>query len=200
MTHLHCSLLPKFPGLLPSFWTLFENEEYIGASVHAMDSKIDNGSILAQTTIKMPEKATMFSVINITKAAGGHLMVKVIKDIIAGQVNYKVNNIPKNGYYHWPTLEQIHEFRRSNISEYEAPDVDLFKYDENETDLKYSALKAENIFKYNNTFKAIRWGVTVGGLFAMHRYYRSRDLSSAVNWFCTVSSGNFFLIWVSYGL
>ena len=76
----------------------------------------------------------------------------------------------------------------------------LYQYDENETDLKYSALKAENIFKYQNTFKAIRWGVTVGGLFAMHRYYRSRDLSSSVNWFCTVSSANFFLIWVSYGL
>lgn len=110
--NLHCSLLPKFPGLLPSFWTLFENEEYIGASVHAMDTKIDNGSILDQIAIKMPEKATMFSVINITKTAGGHLMVKVIKDIIAGEVNYSVNNIPKNGYYHWPTLEQIHEFRR----------------------------------------------------------------------------------------
>ena len=66
--------------------------------------------------------------------------------------------------------------------------------------MKYNALKAENIFRFNNTFKAIRWGVTVGGLFGMHRYYRSRDLSQALNWFCTISSLNFFTIWISYGL
>ena len=115
-------------------------------------------------------------------------------------VGYNIDDFDSRAKANAAKVSQIHEFRRNNISEYEAPDVDLFKYDEKETDLKYSALKAENIFKYQNTFKAIRWGVTVGGLFAMHRYYRSRDLSSAVNWFCTVSSGNFFLIWVSYGL
>ena len=97
-------------------------------------------------------------------------------------------------------VSQIHEFRRKNIKSYDAPDENLFNYDQNENDMKYNALKAENIFRFNNTFKAIRWGVTVGGLFGMHRYYRSRDLSQALNWFCTISGLNFFTIWISYGL
>ena len=48
--------------------------------------------------------------------------------------------------------------------------------------------------------KAIRWGIFVGGLFGCHRYYRSRDISNSLTWFCTVSGISFFNIWVSYGL
>jgi len=48
--------------------------------------------------------------------------------------------------------------------------------------------------------KAVQWGIFVGGLFGMHRYYRSRDVSAALNWFCTVSGISVFNIWVSYGI
>ena len=56
------------------------------------------------------------------------------------------------------------------------------------------------MFRYGNTFKAIRWGVFVGGLFGMHRYYRSRDVQAAATWFFTVSGISFANIWISYGL
>lgn len=76
----------------------------------------------------------------------------------------------------------------------------MFKYQADENDVKYNALKVENIFRFQNTFKAIRWGIFVGGLFGAHRYYRSRDIQNALTWFCTVSGISFFNIWVSYGL
>lgn len=97
-------------------------------------------------------------------------------------------------------VTQIHEFRRQNIKDYEAPQDNLFDYSTEENDVKYNALKVENILRFNNTFKAIRWGIFVGGLFGMHRYYRSRDIQNSLTWFCTVSSVSFFNIWISYGL
>jgi methionyl-tRNA formyltransferase len=109
--NLHCSLLPKFAGLLPSFWVLFEGEKTIGATVHMMDTKIDNGEILGQVEIEMPTPLTMFSVINATKAAGGVLMVSTVENIVEDEVNMTVNTIPPNGYYSWPTVDQIKSFR-----------------------------------------------------------------------------------------
>ena len=99
-------------------------------------------------------------------------------------------------------VSKIHEFRRQNIESYEPTDDNLFEYsrDEQERELKYNALKLENIFRFQNTIKAIRWGIFVGGLFGCHRYYRSRDISNSLTWFCTVSGISFFNIWVSYGV
>jgi hypothetical protein len=99
-------------------------------------------------------------------------------------------------------VTKIHEFRRQNIEDYTPPNDNLFEYsdDKQERELKYNALKVENIFRFQNTFKAIRWGIFVGGLFGFHRYYRSRDISNSLTWFCTVSGISFFNIWISYGI
>lgn len=110
--NLHCSLLPQYAGLLPSFWTLFENAEKLGASVHRMDDKIDNGSILGQTVIKKPKNLSMLNIIKRTKLAGGHLMVSVIEKIMKGDVIDHPNHIEPNNYYSWPSLHQIKLFKK----------------------------------------------------------------------------------------
>ena len=97
-------------------------------------------------------------------------------------------------------VSKIHEFRRSNIRDYEPPDKDFFDYDPEEKSRKYDALKLENIFKYSATSKAIKWGVAVGALFAAHRYYRTRSVENAAFWFSMMSSFSFFNIWLSYSL
>ena len=76
----------------------------------------------------------------------------------------------------------------------------MFEYQEDENDVKYTALKVENLFRFSNTMKAVRWGVFVGGLFGMHRYYRSRNFENAMGWFATVSGISMFNIWISYGI
>tara|TARA_Y100000385_G_C13035944_1_gene613009 strand:+ start:318 stop:1109 length:792 start_codon:yes stop_codon:yes gene_type:complete len=111
--NLHCSLLPKYAGLLPSFWTLYEKENILGATVHKMDDKIDNGVILGQVKVPRPSNPSMFNVIRDTKAAGGHLMVSVIKDILAGNIKTQSSQKETNDYYTWPTVDEIKEFRRN---------------------------------------------------------------------------------------
>ena len=97
-------------------------------------------------------------------------------------------------------VAKIHEFRRENIRDYEPPEKDFFDYDSEEKSRKYDGFKMESIFKYSATMKAIKWGVTVGGLFAMHRYYRTRSINNAAFWFGLASSVSFFNIWLSYSL
>ena len=111
--NLHCSLLPKYAGLMPSFWTLYENSETFGATVHKMDDKIDNGAILGQIKIPRPSEASMYNVIRDTKRAGGHLMISVINQILSGNVKAQANHVETEDYYSWPTVSEIKAFRRN---------------------------------------------------------------------------------------
>ena len=44
--NLHSSLLPKYRGLLPSFWILKNKEKFSGVSVFFVDEGIDSGQII----------------------------------------------------------------------------------------------------------------------------------------------------------
>lgn len=111
--NLHCSLLPKYAGLLPSFWTLFENAPMLGATVHKMDDKIDNGPILGQIEVPRPHEMSMFNVIRDTKRAGGRLMILVINQMLSGDMVAQANHVEAQDYYSWPTVQEIKQFRRN---------------------------------------------------------------------------------------
>tara|TARA_A100001388_G_C28724064_1_gene477996 strand:+ start:109 stop:897 length:789 start_codon:yes stop_codon:yes gene_type:complete len=111
--NLHCSLLPLYSGLLPSFWTLYEKQKELGATVHRMDDKIDNGCILGQVKIQVPKDPSMFKVIQVTKEIGGKLMVEVIQKILDGNVVEIKNQFNKKNYRSWPNVSQIKEFKSS---------------------------------------------------------------------------------------
>jgi methionyl-tRNA formyltransferase len=101
--NLHCSLLPKYSGILPSFWTLFNNEKETGASVHYMDDEIDNGDILGQKSVKILKTDTMLDIIKRTKKIGGTLMVDVIHDIMTNNIKLIKNKVNHEKYHSWPT-------------------------------------------------------------------------------------------------
>ncbi len=111
--NLHCSLLPKYSGLMPSFWTLYKNEEFTGVSIHYMDSEIDNGKLLNQQIIKIPKDISIFNLICLTKNIGGELMCRTIKEICHGNHMVKPNKQDKKYYYSWPTIKQMNEFIRN---------------------------------------------------------------------------------------
>jgi len=110
--NLHCSLLPLYAGLLPSFWVLYHHERETGATVHYMDSRIDNGGILGQEVVPIAPGATMLDVIRTTKRVGGDLMVRVVQEIASGMVSARENREEEGSYFGWPTVEQMRQFRR----------------------------------------------------------------------------------------
>ncbi len=101
--NLHCSLLPKYSGILPSFWTLFNDEKETGASVHYMDDEIDNGDILGQKSVEILKTDSMFDIIKRTKKTGGNLMVDVIHNIMTNNIKLIKNKVNHDKYHSWPT-------------------------------------------------------------------------------------------------
>jgi methionyl-tRNA formyltransferase len=111
--NVHGSLLPDYRGCMPSFWYLYNDEKWGGATVHYMSAAIDDGSIILQDKISLEGCETMFDVMNKTKELGGDLMVRAILSIKNHTVEVKPNNTSEGRYYTWPKIEESRKFLRN---------------------------------------------------------------------------------------
>jgi len=108
--NLHTALLPKYRGLMPTFWALKNNEPEIGVSVFFMDEGIDTGDIIIQKIIPIEPYDTLETLIEKTKKVGMDALIDAISMIRFG--NFKTFRPDENKatYYTFPTREDIKEF------------------------------------------------------------------------------------------
>lgn len=107
--NLHCSALPSYAGVMPSFWMLLNSERQAGVSVHLMDCKIDNGDVLAQENIDISDIDNMFQLILATKLRGGQLMLDVLHNIYKNRILPVPLDTSHNihSYFTWPTAQDF---------------------------------------------------------------------------------------------
>lgn len=107
--NLHTALLPKYRGLIPSFWVLKNDERYTGVSVFLVDEGIDSGPILVQKRIEIG-CMTQEQLILHTKKIGMDAIIEAIGLIEEG--NYKIieNDDRESSYYSFPTRKDVREF------------------------------------------------------------------------------------------
>lgn len=110
--NVHGSLLPDYRGCMPSFWYIFNEEEYGGATVHYMSAKIDDGDIVAQDKVYIGDCKSMFELMRRTKMVGGEIMIEVIKAMESGKLERNPNISSEGRYFTWPTAEQGKVFRK----------------------------------------------------------------------------------------
>ena len=112
--NLHCSLIPKYCGVMPSFWALLDGQSVTGCSVHTMDNRIDNGLLLAQEEVKIGSNDSMYSLIHETKAVGGDLMLSVLLELFEhGSFPDPIMVVEsEREYFSWPNALDFKLFRK----------------------------------------------------------------------------------------
>lgn len=110
--NVHGALLPNYRGCMPSFWYLYNNEKYGGATVHYMSEDIDDGDICLQGKVDISNCQTMFQLMKKTKQLGGDLIVETIKKIEDGSLKSTPNDTVHGSYFSWPSVNQAKEFRK----------------------------------------------------------------------------------------
>ena len=110
--NVHTAKLPKYRGLLPTFWALYHGDDEIGVTVHTMAEEIDRGRIVRQTTFPVGASPTLHDVIEEGKRVGGSLAAETLAEIAAGRETLD----PMTGeesYFSFPTVEERREFQRN---------------------------------------------------------------------------------------
>ena len=110
--NLHTALLPKYRGLMPTFWALKNKEESIGVSVFFVDEGVDSGPIICQQRVTVDDNSHK-DIIKITKKIGMDLILEAIDKIKTGNFTLYANNNEKSSYFSFPTRQDVQEFKRN---------------------------------------------------------------------------------------
>lgn len=109
--NLHTALLPKYRGLMPTFWVLKNNEKYTGVSVFFVDEGIDSGPIIVQERVEIGNK-TQLQLIKETKRIGMNLIVKSIDLIAKDELKLIENPESEKSYFSFPTRKDVKVFKQ----------------------------------------------------------------------------------------
>lgn len=110
--NLHTALLPKYRGLMPSFWVLKNREKETGVSVFYVDEGIDSGPILVQKTIAI-ENMNQRDLIKATKFLGMQAVTQAIEKIRDQDTATQPNDDSAATYFHFPTRSDVKDFLRA---------------------------------------------------------------------------------------
>ena len=111
--NIHSSPLPKYRGMMPNFWTLYNNEEYAWVTIHKMVKKLDDGPILLQDKFLINNNETYNSLAKRSKEFAAKLLFEALEQINKGKVNYLPNDFSKATYYSFPTRDDIKKFKKA---------------------------------------------------------------------------------------
>jgi len=108
--NLHTALLPKYRGLMPSFWVLKNGETHTGVSVFFVDEGIDSGPILVQKKVEIGGRSQE-QLIKDTKLIGMDAIVESIEKIHSGNYELIENDASQMTYFSFPTREDVKAFQ-----------------------------------------------------------------------------------------
>ncbi len=109
----HGALLPKYRGLMPSFWTLLNGETEGGISVHFVDRKLDSGPIVVQRRYRIHPHDTLEDIMARSKDLGAECLIEAVQRIEAGDPELLENEESQATSFSMPTPEDGKRFRAS---------------------------------------------------------------------------------------
>ena len=107
----HGALLPRYRGLMPSFWTLANGEKQGGVSVHFVDAKLDNGPIVVQKSYRIYPHDTLEDGMARSKDLAAEAIIECVRLIEAGNPPLMPNEESQATSFSMPTKEDVKRFR-----------------------------------------------------------------------------------------
>lgn len=110
--NLHKSFLPHYRGMAPSFFAMLEGADFVGASLHVVESEFDTGGIIRQCRVPLRREDTVYSLNQRTSEAGGRLLVDLLEATAVDQIRAYPQPHGKWRSYSYPTRGEVKAFLR----------------------------------------------------------------------------------------
>jgi methionyl-tRNA formyltransferase len=110
--NVHHAPLPRYKGMMPTFWQMYHGEKKVGLTIHTMAAKLDEGNALLQEELPIVPGESLDCLIRRSKRQGAHCMLKVLRQMTQQtQTQLSLENRP-GSYFTFPTPAEMKEFRR----------------------------------------------------------------------------------------
>jgi methionyl-tRNA formyltransferase len=113
--NIHHASLPRYRGMMPTFWQMFHRETKVGLTIHWMDAKIDEGEAILQSTLDIVPGETLDHLIQRSKRHGAHCMAQALRKIASPTQTVVALDQSQASYFSFPTLKEMREFRRRGL-------------------------------------------------------------------------------------
>jgi methionyl-tRNA formyltransferase len=113
IVNCHGALLPKYRGLMPSFWTLANGETEGGTSVHFVNEKIDDGPIIVQKRYRIWPRDTLEGIMARSKDLAAEAIIECVRLVESGDYQTMPNNEDESTDFTMPTGEDLTRLRAS---------------------------------------------------------------------------------------
>jgi methionyl-tRNA formyltransferase len=113
--NVHHAPLPRYKGMMPTFWQLYHGERTMGLTVHTMNERIDNGAVLLQEQLDVHSRETLDQLIRRSKRRAAHAVAQVLTEVESNTSQPLPLSQEGSTYYTFPNRDQIREFRRRGL-------------------------------------------------------------------------------------
>jgi methionyl-tRNA formyltransferase len=111
IVNCHGALLPKYRGLMPSFWTLANGEPEGGVSVHFVNEKIDDGPIIVQKRYRIWPRDTVEGIMARPKDLAAEAIIECVHLVESGDFEMMPNDESESTDFTMPTREDLKRLR-----------------------------------------------------------------------------------------
>jgi methionyl-tRNA formyltransferase len=85
--NVHTAALPKYRGMMPTFWALYHGDNEVGVTIHTMTEEIDKGRAVRRGAFPVAPEDTLDDVIKRGKRLGGELTAAALADVANDSVS-----------------------------------------------------------------------------------------------------------------
>jgi methionyl-tRNA formyltransferase len=112
--NVHHALLPRYRGMMPTFWQMYHGEREVGVTAHLMSPRLDEGAPLLQETLPIEPGESLDHLIRRSKRHAAHCLARALEKLESG-TPAGVPPPSQGSYFTFPTLDEIREFQRRGL-------------------------------------------------------------------------------------
>lgn len=113
--NLHHAPLPRYKGMMPTFWQMYHGEPAVGLTVHAIARKVDEGPIYLQDSMRRIAGESMHALIQRSKRSGAAAVLRVLHQIADGTAHPVPVSQGEGSYFTFPNSSEMAEFHRRKL-------------------------------------------------------------------------------------
>jgi methionyl-tRNA formyltransferase len=113
--NIHHAPLPRYKGMMPTFWQMYHGENRVGLTIHTMDEKLDEGVALLQEELEIEPGETLDHLIRRSKRHAAHCLAGVLRNIASNSVTTRPLDREPGSRFTFPTFQEIREFQQRGL-------------------------------------------------------------------------------------
>ena len=110
--NIHTGTLPKYRGMMPVFWQMYDGRDSIGITIHAMTTDIDLGSVLLHREVPLGGDCNLDRVMRKMKGYGAQALLALLARYCSGSVQRTAMDRSAERYRSFPGRDAAIAFRK----------------------------------------------------------------------------------------